>query len=104
MRNNTVFPYGNQFAYEGMRLNATTAADLYASLDLYEWADEAIIPYPALIKIDRFDDSDILTEYDISNLGAHYFRLAHDDKISTTFLAWSMPVKQGTPSSIQSKK
>jgi hypothetical protein len=62
MRNETVVPSRNQFAYERVGLNPATLTNDCSLLDLNERPDEGIIADVAAVQVCRLDDSHIRAE------------------------------------------
>jgi hypothetical protein len=68
MGNDTIIPYGNQFTHEGMGLDFATIPDDDIFLDFNERTDKTVIPYFTTVNVNGLDDSDILSEFHITDL------------------------------------
>jgi hypothetical protein len=77
VRDKTVVPDRDQLANKGMRLDTASLPNLHSLLDFDERTDERIVIDIATIEIDRLDNGDVLSEFDIDNSDGAKLRLVH---------------------------
>ena len=83
-----VFPDGNKFADESVRLYASSCTNRDAALDFYEGADEHLFCQCATVEIHRFDQCDVLAKLYIDDAILVDPGFAHMDCVGNLSLEW----------------